>query len=243
MPTCIACGQNSVCMNTKASIEQIRSRFDNDVERFSRLETGQSSTVDAPLVMDLIARSVREMYSGPRRLLDLGCGAGNFSVLLRRDFPHLEVTLVDLSRPMLDRAAERLGSCTAIQGDIRTADWGGGYDIVVATAVLHHLREDAEWDFVFRKIHACLAPGGSFWVADLISHELPGVQRVMWQRYGEYLEQLKGPAYRDHVFEYVEFEDTPKPLTFQLDLLRQAGFRSLDVLHKNTCFAAYCAVR
>ena len=38
----------------KSTADQIRQRFDNDVERFSNLETGQSATIDAPLVLDLI---------------------------------------------------------------------------------------------------------------------------------------------------------------------------------------------
>ncbi|MDB5158487.1 MAG: SAM-dependent methyltransferase, partial [Mucilaginibacter sp.] len=40
-------------MNTnyadKATNEEIRNRFDNDVERFSNLDTGQATTIDAPL--------------------------------------------------------------------------------------------------------------------------------------------------------------------------------------------------
>lgn len=50
-------------------------------------------------------------------------------------------------------------------------------------------------------------------------------------------------CYRDHVFAYVEKEDTPRPLLFQLDLLRQVGFAQVDVLHKNVCFAAFGAVK
>ena len=50
-----------------------------------------------------------------RRLLDVGCGAGNYSLKLLTLLPNLEVTLVDLSRPMLDRAVERVsqGQSTA----------------------------------------------------------------------------------------------------------------------------------
>jgi tRNA (cmo5U34)-methyltransferase len=65
----------------------------------------------------------------------------------------------------------------------------------------------------------------------------------MWERYGEYLSALKDEAYRDHVFAYVEKEDTPRPLTFQLDLLREVGFAQTEVLHKNVCFAAFGAVK
>ena len=41
------------------------------------------------------------------------------------------------------------------------------------------------------------------------------------------------------MFAYVEKEDTPRPLLFQLDLLRQVGFAQVEVLHKNVCFAAF----
>ena len=61
----------------------------------------------------------------------------------------------------------------------------------------------------------------------------------MWARYGEYLTSFKGEDYRRHVFEYIEYEDTPRPLLFQIDLLREAGFHEVEILHKNSCFAAF----
>ena len=41
----------------KSTVDEIRQRFDADVERFSNLATGQSATVDAPLAMELIAQA------------------------------------------------------------------------------------------------------------------------------------------------------------------------------------------
>jgi tRNA (cmo5U34)-methyltransferase len=233
----------------KATPDQIRERFDNDVERFSRLETGQTSTVDAPLVLELIAESAATVTPDARALLDVGCGAGNYTLKLLERLPDLDCTLVDLSRPMLDRAVERVfpqtaGRVEAVQSDIRDADLGAErFDVIVAAAVLHHLREDAEWESVFAKLHAALRPGGSIWISDLVSHGLPAVQTHMTRRYGEYLEALKGPEYREHVLNYVQFEDTPRPLAFQLDQLRKAGFREVEVLHKHNCFAAFGAVK
>ena len=61
----------------------------------------------------------------------------------------------------------------------------------------------------------------------------------MWKRYGEYLTQLKDDAYRQHVFAYIAQEDTPRSLLFQTDLLRSVGFRQIEILHKNNCFAAF----
>ncbi len=45
------------------------------------------------------------------------------------------------------------------------------------------------------------------------------------------------------MFAYVEKKDTPRPLLFQLDLLRRVGFTQVEVLHKHVCFAAFGAVR
>src|SRR4051812_9124656 len=143
----------------KSSVEEIRRRFDNDVERFSNLETGQSATMDAPLVLDLVAEAAAGTTPAARAVLDIGCGAGNYTLRLLRQYagaagandaggspPRIDCTLVDLSRPMLDRAVRRVGpatagAVTAVQGDVRAIDLAAGsFDVIVAAAVLHHLR-------------------------------------------------------------------------------------------------------
>jgi tRNA (cmo5U34)-methyltransferase len=232
----------------KSTPEQIRERFDRDVERFSNLDTGQSATIDAPLIMDLLTRAAAEANPGATSVLDVGCGAGNYTLKLLQHRPGLDATLFDLSRPMLDRARQRVSAATpgrveTIQGDVRTVDLGAGrFDLVLAAMVLHHLRSDDEWDAVFARLRRSLKPGGSLWIADVVSHAVPAVQAMMWDRYGEYLSAFKGEAYRDHVFAYVEQEDTPRPLLEQCDRLRRAGFREVDVLHKNGPFAAFGAI-
>ena len=233
----------------KSTVEEIRSRFDNEVERFSNLETGQSATIDAPLVLALVAETAATVTPRAVDLLDVGCGAGNFSLKLLQHLPALNIKLVDLSQNMLDRAVSRVGTATngtvtAMQGDIREIQIAPqSVDIILAAAVLHHLRTDDEWRSVFRQFFAALRPGGSIWIFDLVEHTLPEVQRIQWRMYGEYLSRLKDDAYRDQVYAYIEQEDTPKPLMFQLDLLREAGFQKVEILHKHSCFAAFGAVK
>ncbi|HEX7009909.1 MAG TPA: class I SAM-dependent methyltransferase [Phycisphaeraceae bacterium] len=229
----------------KSTVDEIRARFDADVERFSNLETGQAVTIDSPLHMELLTEAAAAVTPQARSVLDIGCGAGNYTLKLLQRLPTLEVTLIDLSRPMLDRAVERIRQAAgrearAIQGDVREVDLGvERFDIVMAAQCLHHLRDEAEWRDVFARVYACLRPGGSFWISDSVEHELPAVQQMVWRRWGEHLVDLKDAAYRDHVMAYVEKEDTPRPLTFQLDLLRQVGFARVDVLHKHNRFASF----
>jgi len=179
-------------------------------------------------------------------VLDLGCGAGNYSLKLRESLPGARFTLVDLSTPMIERARQRLGGSVeaAFASDLRDLDFPqGSFDIVVAAAVLHHLRTPAEWELITERLHRWLAPSGGVWIFDLVSHEIGPVQDMMWTRYGGYLDGLGGQAYRDRVFAYIDQEDTPAPLTFQIEQLRRAGFTRIDVLHKNSCFAAFGAVK
>jgi tRNA (cmo5U34)-methyltransferase len=166
----------------KSTVEEIRRRFDADVERFANLETGQSATVDAPLALALVAQAAAAVTPHARNVLDVGCGAGNYTLKLLEHLPNLDATLIDLSRPMLDRARERIGRATAgritaIQGDIRTVALPDGqFEIVLAAAVLHHLRTDEEWRDVFTAFHRTLRPGGALWVFDLVDSSIPAVQ-------------------------------------------------------------------
>jgi tRNA (cmo5U34)-methyltransferase len=239
-------------IKVKSTVEEIRRRFDGEVERFANLETGQTATMDAPLTMELITTAAVACNPNLRAVLDLGCGAGNNTLkLLDRlrsrglAFCRVQYDLLDLSQPMLDRAYERVRAAGAvevrtIQGDFRGVDLPSEYyDVIVAAAVLHHLRDDADWEGAFQKIFHLLAPSGSFWVTDFVAHEGNAVSQVMCDRFGDYLMQTGGSEYRDRVFAYIEQEDSPRSLTYQLNLMRQAGFIDIDVLHKTSCFAAF----
>src|SRR6202045_3776225 len=92
----------------KSTVEEIRQRFDADVEQFSNLETGQSATVDAPLAMVLVAEAAAATTPHARHVLDVGCGAGNYTLKLLERLPNLDATLIDLSRPMLVRATQQI---------------------------------------------------------------------------------------------------------------------------------------
>lgn len=239
----------------KMTVEQIRQRFDNEVERFSNLETGQTAVMDAPLMLELVAQTAGVLHgtgsesTGVKQILDIGCGAGNYALKLLTILPNSHVTLNDLSDVMLQKATERVqpqttGTVTLIPGDIRQIELPENrFDIVTAGATLHHLRTDGEWEQVFSKLYQALKPGGSFWIIDLIEQSTPALQAMMWQRWGKYLADLQGDAYREKVYAYVDAEDTPKPLQFQLDLLRKVGFRQLEVLHKIACFAAFGGIK
>jgi tRNA (cmo5U34)-methyltransferase len=70
-------------LNNKSSIKEIKERFDDDVERFSNLETAQQTIIDAALMMDLLANAAAATTPHAKRLLDIGCGASNNTIKKR----------------------------------------------------------------------------------------------------------------------------------------------------------------
>jgi tRNA (cmo5U34)-methyltransferase len=233
----------------KASNLEIQARFDNDVARFSNLDTGQLTTIDAPLTMELCTEAAKYTNPEATELLDIGCGAGNYTLKMLSKIPGLNCTLNDLSMPMLKKAQERVlleteGQVTIIQDDMRNLELRENhFDIILAAATLHHLRTDEDWELVFSKLYRALKPGGSIWISDLITQESTLITQLFEEKYGTYLETLGGVEYRQKVFDYIAYEDTPRSVNYQLELLKKVGFRTTEILHKNSCFAAFGAIK
>lgn len=233
----------------KSTVAEIKQRFDNDVERFSNLNTGQVSTIDAKISLELITEASKRIVPNAKDLLDIGCGAGNFTLMMLSKVENLNCTLVDLSKPMLDKAFERVSAqtenkVTILQGDIREVELPeNAFDIILAGAVLHHLRDNEDWETTFSKLFKLLKPNGCLMISDLITQDTEILNEYTREKYGDYLESVGGKAYRQHVLDYINKEDSPRSMNFQLDLMKQVGFRKVEILHKNMCFGAFGGIK
>jgi tRNA (cmo5U34)-methyltransferase len=223
----------------KATTKEIQERFDNDVERFSNLK----------ILLELVTESANRIKPQAINLLDIGCGAGNYTLKMLSKLPNLNCTLLDLSQQMLKKAHERIlyetnGKVEIIQGDIRDVDLQNDhYDIILAGAVLHHLRNDSDWELVFTKLFRALSTGGCFLISDLIKQDTEALNDYFREEYGKYLENIGGKDYKAEMFNSIEKEDTPRSLEYQLGLMKTVGFSKVEILHKNLCFAAFGGIK
>lgn len=233
----------------KSTPEAIRKNFDQQVERFSNIETGQTTAIDSPLCMELISRSAALLNPEAKRVMDLGCGGGNYAVKVTSFFPEANCTLIDLSAKMLVKAKERVeqntsGTVTSVQGDYRDIPLEeNAYDVITAGTTLHHLREDQDWELVFTKIYHSLKPGGTFWINDIVIGETAILNQMML---AGWIGELKKHHSDEEIEMYMgryESEDTPQTLSFQLELMKKVGFTETIVLHKHFNFAAFGAIK
>jgi trans-aconitate 2-methyltransferase len=105
--------------------------------------------------LDLLARVDLD---APRRIVDLGCGTGNVTRLLRQRWPAAAITGVDDSSAMLARAARELPELAWVRQGL--ADWRpeAATDLVFSNAALHWLPDHAT---LLPRLLAGVAAGGA----------------------------------------------------------------------------------
>ncbi len=233
----------------KSTTRDMETRFDKEVMAYSNLETGQSTIIDAPLALEVVTEAAKRIVPQAGRIVDIGCGAGNYTMKMLQKIPNLECTLVDLSRPMLEKALERVSSATnaeitVMHEDFRTAPLAEeSFDIALAGAVLHHLRDDNDWEMGFAKLYSILKPGGCLMISDLIVEDVKVIDDYSRERFAGHLERIAGREFMKNHLLAVEREDTPRTMTYQLELMKKVGFRQVNILHKNACFGSFCGIK
>jgi tRNA (cmo5U34)-methyltransferase len=80
-------------------------------------------------------------------------------------------------------------------------------------------------------------------ISDLVIQEFPKLNEFIWQKYGEYLEGIGGKDYRRKVLDYIEKEDSPRSINFQLEVMKKVGFSVVEIFHKNLCFAVFGGIK
>jgi ubiquinone/menaquinone biosynthesis C-methylase UbiE len=113
---------------------------------------------------------VNAIQGNPRRILDLGCGTGTTTLMLKRRFPQAEVIGLDLSPHMLimaQRKAHDAGlDMTFRHGDAMTTGLDdASFDVVCAT-LLFHETPPLVAKTILQESFRLMSPGGQMLVLD-----------------------------------------------------------------------------
>lgn len=100
-----------------------------------------------------------------RRLLDIGCGTGNFALRALEAFPNLHVVGLDLSGGMLAQAAPRCDDrFHVIQADSERLPLADDlFDVVTCCHSFHHYPQQGR---VVEEMYRVLRPGGRLIIVD-----------------------------------------------------------------------------
>ncbi|WP_088894438.1 class I SAM-dependent methyltransferase [Leptolyngbya ohadii] len=107
---------------------------------------------------------INSVQRQPKRILDIGCGTGSMTVMLKQTFPNAEVIGIDLSPYMLTRAAEKtiqkkLSIHYYQQNAEATLFPDSSFDLVTLSLVLHETPADVSQN-VLQEAHRLLSDRG-----------------------------------------------------------------------------------
>jgi trans-aconitate 2-methyltransferase len=138
--------------------------------------------------LDLIARI---SVANPTRIIDLGCGPGNSTEVLRRRWPEADVTGLDSSPEMIAAARKTYPEGKWVLADAGTWVADAPYDIVYSNAALQWIPDHAR---LFPHLLYQVAAGGALAV-QVPAHYHSPLNQVMREaaRDAEWVERMQGP--------------------------------------------------
>ncbi len=123
----------------------------------------ERSYVLAPLTLDAV-----RLPRGATRLLDVGGGSGAYSIALAKRHPDVQVLLIDQAVSVARRHINEAGFTDRIavrQGNVLTAPFGRGFDLVMVSNLLHDFGE-VENRRLLRRVRDALRPGGKIVIVE-----------------------------------------------------------------------------
>ena len=116
----------------------------------------------------------KHKISTGNKLLDVACGTGNNTILLKDDF---KTTGVDISPEMLKLAKKKLPGVKFIKGDMKTLALKERFDVIVCmfASIAYNLNYD-ELESTLKIFYKHLQPGGAS--AQTADHQQSGHQRA-----------------------------------------------------------------
>jgi tRNA (cmo5U34)-methyltransferase len=210
----------------------LRREFDREASAYDR-----TAAASMPGYTDLHRTLLGGIpYSPTRqfRVLELGVGTGTLTALILAEFPHAQITGIDLSRRMIAQARAKLrpyrDRVELVDGDLGDFE-EHPYDAVVSALAIHHLPDSDKWK-LFRRIYRNLPRGGYFGDADDHLPEDP----LFDQRYSQIASQAQKSsgsgiewARLQQVWHDHEKFDRPCTVTAETTALERARFPHVGV--------------
>jgi trans-aconitate 2-methyltransferase len=163
--------------------------------------------------LDLLAQVP---VTSPTRVVDLGCGAGNVTALLKQRFPDADVLGVDGSEAMLGKARMAAPLCRFQHGDFASWTPDAAPDVIFSNAALHWATGH---DVLFPRLISLLPSNGVLAVQMPAMHDAP-LRRLQIEVAGRgpWAVHLRESGYARDLLPVGTSYDLLRPLVASLDM-------------------------
>ena len=200
----------------------VRSLFNDLAPSYDRLNRLFSLGMDVGWRKQLVAAIARQ---NPTKILDLACGSGDVTTLLRKALPRAQVVGLDFSRPLLAQAKDR-GLAELAEADALKLPFADrSFDAVTIAFGLRNFSDRAAG---LKEIGRVLKPGGVFGLLEFSPPPMPW--KLFWNLYLHHLMPFvaEGVARQGNSFRYLaqSIADFPSPSALNHEL-SSAGLKLL----------------
>lgn len=204
-----------------------------------------------PRYEEMTRELVACLPAAANRVLELGCGTGNFSLALAARYPSAAITMVDAAQEMIDVTRDRITSAhpaVASRARFVTAKFEElapgeeGYDLITSCISLHHVRDK---ETLFRGLHRALERTGRLCVADQMRADPETMNQRNWDAWLAFC-RLPGNCTEAEIQQLVEHaaaHDHYETVAQHLGMLERTGFSKLDCLWRSGMWAIVTASR
>ncbi|HME28029.1 MAG TPA: methyltransferase domain-containing protein [Acetobacteraceae bacterium] len=188
--------------------------------------------------LDLLAQVPLD---APARVVDLGCGAGNVTAILKQRFPEADVAGVDGSAAMLETARATVQGCRFEQADFFRWQPAEPPDLIFSNAALHWVDGHPT---LFPRLLSFLAPVGVLAVQMPAMHDTP-LRRIPYELAATepWAEYLSGVTSAPAILSPMEYWDLLRPYVASLELWQTTYMHALRGENAVTEWAAGSSLR
>ena len=165
---------------------------------------------------------------GLKTLLDIGCGTGLELESMYKRFPEVKVTGIDLSESMLDKLRESYGDKNI---EIINANYfeypfeENKFDAAMSFETLHHFKYEKK-QLIYNKLYRTIKAGGYYIECDYIA--------CCDEEEALCLDEYEYRRKQNNISEDMLIHiDIPLTLGHQYELMKNSGFKTVEVLHQN----------
>ena len=171
-------------------MENVKKHFENEAEEFDK--TIKQLIPLYSEMIDSMVTAIPYNVSDKFKVLDLGCGTGNVSKVVKEKFPLAIIDCIDIAENMIAMAKIKLENYQNINyytGDFADFDFNGKYDVVVSSLALHHIKTQEEKKSFYTRIYDVLNRGGVFLNSDKVLGSNEILNKIYMEKWVEFMLQ------------------------------------------------------
>ena len=194
-------------------------------------------------MLDALITSIPFEKNDEIKVIDLGCGTGTISKMVKESYPFASIHCVDIAKNMIEIAKHKLSKYSDItyeNADLTQYFFTNSYDVVLSSLTLHHLVTDKDKINFYTKVYHALNSNGVFYNADNVIGSNEAMQENNMLHWKNFMRKTVSEEEIEQTWikRYLE-EDRPAKLIDQLNWLKDIGFVDIDVIWKYYNFAVY----